>query len=60
MLKHGRKAGLQINVKKTKVMSIDKNTSQQPFHDLVNLNVKIDVETLKQVTYCNLLTRVPC
>ena len=44
-LKHDRKAGLQINVKKTKVMSINKNTSQQSFHELVNLNVKIGGET---------------
>ena len=45
ILKNGRKAGLQINVKKTKLMSIDKKTSQQPF-----LNIKIDVGTLEQVT----------
>lgn len=44
-------------------MSIEKNTSQQPFHEFVNLNVKIDVETLEQVTSflqlvnsCTLLT----
>ena len=41
ILKHGRKPGLQIKVKETKLMSIDKNTSLQRFPEHVNLNVKI-------------------
>ena len=49
ILKHGRKAGKYVKVK-TKVMSINKNINQQPFPEHVNLNVKIDRETLKQVT----------
>ena len=48
--KHCKKAGLQINVAKTKVMSIDKHTNQQPFPKHVNLNIKIDGEYLEQVT----------
>ena len=56
ILKHGRKPGLQINVKKTKLMSIDKNTSQQLFPEHVSLNTKIDVETLEQViSLCTLI-----
>jgi len=49
--KHGRKAGLHINIKKTKAMSIDKYTSQQPFPEHVNLNIKSDGEILEQVSF---------
>ena len=61
ILKHGRKAGLQINVKKTKVMSIDKNISQQPFPEHKNLNIKIHGETLEQVTsFVYLVSIIAC
>ena len=47
---HCRKAGLQINVGKTKVMSIDKNINQQPFPEHACLNIKINGIPLEQVT----------
>ena len=31
-------------------MSVDKSISQQPFPEHVNLNIKINVENLEQVT----------
>ena len=49
ILKHSRKVDFQINVKKAKVTSIGKNTSQQPFPEHVNLKGKIR-KSLNQVT----------
>ena len=39
-------------------MSIDKNSSQQPFREHVNLIVKIDEETLEKVTSFNYLCSI--
>ena len=47
---HCRKAGLSVNIPKTQVMSIDKNTSQHPLPEHVCLNIKIDGILLEQVT----------
>ena len=40
------------------MMSIDKNSSQRPFREHVNLVVKIDGETLEKVTSLNYLRSI--
>lgn len=49
-VKHCKKTGLQVNVDKTQVICIDKNTSQRPFPQHVNMDIKIDGDLLEQVS----------